>query len=471
MDYAAQKTFLAASKLWSVAIALALLAASALPLRYYSAPLAILGLYALILLATAASLAYTPDYLHLTAYPAKRVRWAVRVRYPLLATALALGLLFCHSRRSFIALLAAIAFLALTNFLVSRSSDHGASLLLSAMDYFVVFALLAFARLDPLIAAALFAALIHLFVVATKRRPYACAMLASIAVFSAIVTGFLLQVSGFVSATPTSVIFISARAVAALAVPTLISAFGTAFLVNRAIKRNQQNVAPVMANLEEFTGYTPETIRQKMATADAELAAKWKAAAIPEDDATRMAAWYQQNSELYLFALVSFNLDYKRIRYFLKIFPLAEGSCLDYGAGNGELLLELARRGHSATYYDVDGLTMKYARHRAAAENLNIQFFTTKPALSNAAHTAGFDTIFSLDVLEHLPDLPGELTFLSSLLSRTGKLIFNLPPGSTKSHPMHLTHNLDVRAFLLAKGLKEQKKSRISKDEMYIFTR
>lgn len=91
----------------------------------------------------------------------------------------------------------------------------------------------------------------------------------------------------------------------------------------------------------------------------------------------------------------------------------AHGSCLDYGAGNGELLLEVARTDR-AVYYDVEGETMRFARARASQRNLGIEFFHTKEELAATGKKRGFDTIFSLDVLEHLPDLSGELNFLAS---------------------------------------------------------
>src|SRR5205085_6667966 len=135
------------------------------------------------------------------------------------------------------------------------------------------------------------------------------------------------------------------------------------------------------------------------------------------------------------FAISAYNLDYKRIRSNLGVLQFAHGRCLDYGAGNGELILELARRGHPAAYFDVDGITMQFARSRAGQRGLRVQFFCAKPDLGAAAgrsahgngdvqlnssiaqypnNSIAFDTIFSFDVLEHLPDLAGELTFLAS---------------------------------------------------------
>jgi len=133
----------------------------------------------------------------------------------------------------------------------------------------------------------------------------------------------------------------------------------------------------------------------------------------------------------------------------------------------------LARRGHPVTYFDVEGVTMKFAQKRAQQHGLKIDFARTKDDLRAAAQKRGFDTIFSFDVLEHLPDLPGELTFLSSLLRPGGIFVFDVPAGSTKAHPMHLNHNLNVLEFLRARGLKDRRtfslRMPFRKEEKYVF--
>jgi hypothetical protein len=60
-------------------------------------------------------------------------------------------------------------------------------------------------------------------------------------------------------------------------------------------------------------------------------------------------------------------------------------------------------------------------------------------------------------VLEHLPDLPGELNFLAALLNPGGLLVFDVPAGATKSHPMHLNHDLDVVSYMRARGMTDER--------------
>src|SRR5438270_10179048 len=252
-----------------------------------------------------------------------------------------------------------------------------------------------------------------------------------------------------------------------------IAIAGTAWLVDRAREWNARNVEAAMRELIEFTGCSADRIRELWATSNQELARSWELEKPSPDHPGQMAEWYRKNSQLYLFAISAYNLEYKRIRSNMKVLRWALGATLDYGAGNGEILLEVARRGQPAAYYDVEGETMRFARHRAQCQGLAMEFFSTKEALAQAARQRGFDTVFSFDVLEHLPDLPGELRFLSSLVSPGGLFVFDVPAGSTKAHPMHLNHNLNVLDFMRSRGFKDERgallRLPLRKEEKFVF--
>jgi len=253
----------------------------------------------------------------------------------------------------------------------------------------------------------------------------------------------------------------------------LILTLAAALLAGRAQRQNARNVGVAIRELEEFTGYSPDKIRELWATSNEQLAKNWKDAHLDESDREKMTAWYRENSELYMFAISGYNLEYKRIRDSIKMLRYGQGACLDYGAGNGEIILELARRGHAAIYFDVDGTSMRFARHRTEQQNLVVEFFHSKDDLAAAAKQRGLDTIFSFDVLEHLPDLPGELKFLASLLNPGGRMAFDVPAGSTKAHPMHLNHHLDIHAHMASMGMVEERgllqRIPFRKQEKYVF--
>ncbi len=411
--------------------------------------------------ALAICLGYLPDYLHLTVNPQRRSAWATKVRWRIIGAALVLGLLMASSAQGRIAVAIAAAWLAAANLMAKAwMPPRFITVFLWASEFALLTALLLRGPLDALLGAVFLAAAAHLAIVASDQHPY---VTAAVTIGASWVVLWLSWSSH--SGNP--------RAYVAFAGLVLVTGRATGWLVARAEERNAKNEAAAVRELQDFTGYTTDRIRDLWATSNQQLARSWQTAALAPDDRERLAAWYRENSELYLFAISSYNLEYKRIRSNMNVLKLAQGACLDYGAGNGEIILELARRGHPATYYDVDGVTMRFARRRAEQQKLAVEFYHAKDDLASSAHKRGFDTVFSFDVLEHLPDLPGELDFLSSLLAPGGVFVFDVPAGSTKAHPMHLNHRLDVFAHMQAKGFIDERglalRLPLKKDEKYVY--
>lgn len=461
MDYRKQQAYLRSSRLRGVvAVVILVLIAAVSAAGSGETGRRTLAAFALITLALAGSMYYTPDYLHLTVVPDKRARWQVKIRWRIVAAVLLLGLLTASTMQGRLAVLFSAAWLAAMNLVARKLVPQGRfHAFFWITDFALLLLLLLFGRLELLPALPLIASAAHLGIVTSSRGQSFIIRVTALSVLAPfIVEPHFKADSSF-----------GACAIALIA----LACFETVILAKHAAKQNHENIAAAMRELVEFTGYTPERIRQLWESSNQQLAKNWEAAAIPHDDRERMAAWYRDNSELYLFAISAYNLEYKRIKSNLKVIRFARGTCLDYGAGNGEILLELARRGHRAIYFDVDGVTMRFARHRAHQHGLDIQFARTKDELRAAAGQRGFDTIFSFDVLEHLPDLPSELAFLSSLLASGGVFVFDVPAGSTKAHPMHLNHNLDVLSYLGAKGLKDRRtlslRMPFRKEEKYVF--
>jgi 2-polyprenyl-3-methyl-5-hydroxy-6-metoxy-1,4-benzoquinol methylase len=415
--------------------------------------------YGAITAALAIFIYYTPDYLYLTTAADKRHRWQIKIRWRCIGAVLVLGILPITSLRSLETLFVAVGWLSIANRLAVKLKPRNCYLYFWLTDFSLLAWLLS-GRIAPLLGAVLLSASAYLSIVMSEQAALLWAGV--VTAFDSLVLIALWQLGRL--------------GTESLAVPIalqVVTALATAFLVCRAQRRNAGNVQTAMQELEQFTGLSPEEIRRLWLVSDRELAQNWQAAALDESDAERLREWYRENSRLYMFAISAYNLEYKRIRSNMKMLRLGRGSCLDYGAGNGELVLELARRGHRVAYYDVEGESMKFARFRARQQNLEVHFFSSKEDLTAFARGGGFDTIFSFDVLEHLPDLPGELKFLSSLLNRNGLFAFDVPSGSTKSHPMHLNHTLSVRAYMHALGLHEHKmltqKLAFRKEEKYFF--
>jgi 2-polyprenyl-3-methyl-5-hydroxy-6-metoxy-1,4-benzoquinol methylase len=461
VNYAEQQRYLDRSRWWAALFVLALFVAGVCLAVASPHSWLITVTFELVIVALAGSLSYSPDYLHLNVNLEKRQRWVIKIRWRLIAAGLVIGIISNPSAHGVIFILAAVAWLTAANFLAKAAVPR--QLLPAyfwATDLALLSTLFLALHINLLVGVALVAAAAHLSIVICEKYIWewvgvvfigGCALIVWAGLWQAALAGMLLACLGLL----------------------FISAMGTAFLVHRAQCQNAKNIAAAIRELMAFTGYSSGRIRQLWSNSNQELAKNWQAANIPENDRERMARWYRDNSELYMFAISGYNLEYKRILSNLRMLKYGRGACLDYGAGNGEIILELARRGHRATYFDVDGLTMKFARQRAQQQGLAVQFLHSKDDLAAGAEKEGFDTVFSFDVLEHLPDLPGELTYLSSLLNPGGLMVFDVPAGSTKSHPMHLNHHLDIHGHLHSKGLTEERSFWQSlpfvKQEKYVF--
>ncbi|HXA86911.1 MAG TPA: class I SAM-dependent methyltransferase [Candidatus Dormibacteraeota bacterium] len=462
MNYRDQEKFLRGSRIWGGAVAIAFLLVSAILRlaaagRWHSNQTIVFFLAAI---AVAVLMYYTPDYLHLSVAPEKKRRWEISLRWRIIAAIMLLGLLLASSNSGRLFAVFGGALLAGLNWIaLKKIPARKLGVFFWSTDLVLLF--LSLVRADAGTAAIILlvlAAAVHMAIVRREDRHLRWTWITFLS--GMVVVSFATGPMGRSAFLAGSLLLVVAIA-------------GTAWLVHRAREQNAKNIASAMAELIEFTGYPADRIQELWATSNQQLAANWQTAKPAEDKPEQMAEWYRQNSELYLFAISAYNLEYKRIRSNMKVMRLARGATLDYGAGNGEILLELARRGHRAAYYDVEGVTMRFARQRAAQQGLSIDFFHSKDALAQYARENGFDTVFSFDVLEHLPDLAGELTFLSSLLNPGGVFVFDVPAGSTKAHPMHLNHSLNVLQYMSGKGLVDERNLMLRlpfrKEEKFVF--
>ncbi|HET9836978.1 MAG TPA: class I SAM-dependent methyltransferase [Candidatus Angelobacter sp.] len=462
MNYHDQEKFLQGSRIWGAVVCFAFLGAAAAVETVMRGrwSLGARIFFPLIALAAAVLIYYTPDYLYLSVTPEKKRRWEIKLRWRIVAAVLVLGLALSSTTHGRLLTLLAAGWLSGANWLARKKVS---AQFVPALFWFTDLALLFLSLIESGAGTAsilllLLATSAHLAIVRPDKHHAGWGILAFFS--GLVVVAFATSPAGSGSLVAGTLLL-------------LVAIAGSCWLVRRAKIQNASNAADAIEDLIEFTGYTALRVHELWATSNQQLAANWETAKPTEDNPEQMAEWYRQNSELYLFAISAYNLEYKRIRSNLKVLRLARGATLDYGAGNGEILLELARRGHRAAYYDVDGVTMRFARHRAERQGLAIDFFTTKEALAASTREHGFDTVFSFDVLEHLPDLPGELTFLSSLLAPGGVFVFDVPAGSTKAHPMHLNHNLNVLSYMGAKGLRDERgltlRLPFRKEEKFVF--
>jgi 2-polyprenyl-3-methyl-5-hydroxy-6-metoxy-1,4-benzoquinol methylase len=405
-------------------------------------------MFAVLVAALAYAIDYNPKYLHLRFEQQKKFAWIVRIRWVIAGLVLIVGVASARNLRDALIAIGSAAWIAAVNAVSRGQTAHepGNVPVLFPLRYaaadFLLIALLFRLGMHLLLVSVLLACAAHLALVINEGR-------------SRSFPWFLLGAGG-------AFLVLAARTrhhgwetyVAAL-VLFFAAGLGTLLLVAMVRGRNALNVEQTVADLVDFTHQPREQVLALLAESTEILTRNWNQSHPEADDREGLAEWYRANSKYYLFDLAAFHLASKQIEFTLDILALANGKCLDYGAGNGELALALARLGHRTTYYDLDGTTKQFAAWRAAREALNLEFLSDRNLL--AASAGKFDTVISLDVLEHMPDIAGELDFLASLLGPGGTLVLSAPVGGTESHPMHLEHRVDVAAHLRSRGLEDAK--------------
>jgi hypothetical protein len=122
MDYREQQAYLRSSRIRgavSVAILISLAGACAFVGGRLMRP-APLAVFALIALALAGSIYYTPDYLHLTVVPYKAARWQVKIRWRIIVAVLVLGFVVATTAHARLVVVGAAAWLGAVNLAIKK---------------------------------------------------------------------------------------------------------------------------------------------------------------------------------------------------------------------------------------------------------------------------------------------------------------------------------------------------------------
>jgi 2-polyprenyl-3-methyl-5-hydroxy-6-metoxy-1,4-benzoquinol methylase len=393
-------------------------------------------------------LQYIPKYLYLTTDAEKKYRWYIKIRWPVCAAAFGLGLLNLRTKTDVYVFAAFVAWLALVAATAGKLGKSGVKQHVSVVCFaadIVLLAILGVYGVSLPIIGALAAVTVMLELIPTGGSIQWLNE-------SAILAGLVLLITNIVNRHGGAKDYL-------YSVGLYLSAVGFFYVQLKVARlRYENNWRNAVQALSSFSGRTVEEVSRLIRTGDDILAEKWKEAGLEQSDKEGLRQWYRNVSFYYLFALSGFHQLYKHIAFSIDVLKMANGKCLDYGAGMGDLALEFARRGHVTTYFDVDGHSKAYAEWHAEQSGIKLKFTTTREQLVDDVVKSGrFKTIVSLDVLEHLPDIENELGFLISLLEPGGKIIFSIPFGSTDAHPMHLDHDLDVLGFLASHGLRDKK--------------
>ncbi len=222
MEYTEQQKFLRASRVWGMGLILVLFGTVLACIKTgKTSSFAPLALYAALASALAVFIYYTPDYLHLTVDPGKQSRWAVKIRWRIIAAALIIsGLLASNAReRAWVAM--AIVWLLVFNLFGRRVPKRFVPLYFWLGDIALLAALLLILRLDLLLATLLLAAAAHLAIaVADSAALYWVSLVSGVGLFLVFLAAWVQNAGLFFAL--------------ALAGLMLVASLATAYLVHRA---------------------------------------------------------------------------------------------------------------------------------------------------------------------------------------------------------------------------------------------
>ena len=114
---------------------------------------------------------------------------------------------------------------------------------------------------------------------------------------------------------------------------------------------------------------------------------------------------------------------------------LKELTVLDIGCGGGLLCEPLARLGAQVTGVDPAEESIAAARQHASGEALDIAYLASR-AEDVAAQGAVFDAVLTMEVVEHVPDVPAFLALCADLVRPGGLLLLSTINRTLKSYAL-----------------------------------
>lgn len=148
---------------------------------------------------------------------------------------------------------------------------------------------------------------------------------------------------------------------------------------------------------------------------------------------------FYKTCSYYLYELPLWNAERNRPKYLNMIcLPYIKRNqykkVMDFGAGAGDLSIELAKNGLEVTYCDIGECLFNFAKWRFERRNLSINMVKDIDQIE----LRDYDCIFSFDAFEHLKNLPAMLEKLIKHIKVGGSLIFS---GAFSGGTLHLEEN------------------------------
>jgi len=199
-------------------------------------------------------------------------------------------------------------------------------------------------------------------------------------------------------------------------------------------------------HLQEFLQLDLESIDAKLQTVRQDLADLGHR----DFDWEKATAFYQDKvGEIYLFELGAWHLESQDyIGGTLRLIAdHAKGRVLDFGGGIGthSIAAALSPNVREVIYCDINPVNRNFVEHRV--RQLGLSHKLSCRAEIDAEES--FDTVISLDVLEHLPDPSYQLMQFHKMLAAEGRIILNwyFFKGYENEFPFHADDIQIVETF------------------------
>ena len=153
---------------------------------------------------------------------------------------------------------------------------------------------------------------------------------------------------------------------------------------------------------------------------------------------------FYRKCNYYIYELPLWNAERNRQKYLsLIILPYLKKNkykkVMDFGAGTGDLCIELSSNTLDITYCDIAERLYGFAEWRFKRRSLSIEMIKGLDAITEI-----YDCIFSFDAFEHIKNLPEMLRKLVNYIKPGGSLIFS---GAFSGGTLHLEENEKYNKF------------------------